>query len=47
MPRAFVINWMDRELADFERAMESITAYLDGESCRCNCQSARRKDFAA
>jgi len=25
LPRAFVINWMDRELADFERAMESIT----------------------
>ncbi len=25
VPRAFAINWMDRELADFDRAMESIT----------------------
>ena len=25
-PRAFVINWMDRELASFERALESIHA---------------------
>jgi elongation factor G len=25
-PRAFVINWMDRELASFERALESIQA---------------------
>jgi elongation factor G len=24
LPRAFVINWMDRELADFERALESV-----------------------
>ncbi|HEV2207094.1 MAG TPA: elongation factor G, partial [Candidatus Acidoferrales bacterium] len=24
-PRAFVLNWMDRELASFERAMESLT----------------------
>src|SRR5271170_6134750 len=24
IPRAFVINWMDRELASFERAMESL-----------------------
>ena len=24
IPRAFVINWMDRELANYERAMESI-----------------------
>lgn len=24
IPRVFVINWMDRELANFERAMESI-----------------------
>ena len=24
LPRAFVINWMDRELANFDRAMESI-----------------------
>jgi len=24
LPRAFVINWMDRELASFERALESI-----------------------
>ena len=24
VPRAFVINWMDRELASFERALESI-----------------------
>ena len=24
IPRAFVINWMDRELASFERAMESV-----------------------
>ena len=23
-PRAFVLNWMDRELASFERAMESL-----------------------
>src|SRR5713101_8286805 len=26
IPRAFVINWMDRELASFERAMASIEA---------------------
>ncbi len=25
LPRAFVINWMDRELASFERALESLT----------------------
>src|ERR1700720_4438346 len=25
VPRAFVLNWMDRELASFDRAMESIT----------------------
>jgi elongation factor G len=25
LPRAFVINWMDRELASFERAMQSIS----------------------
>src|SRR6266700_2401014 len=25
LPRAFAINWMDRELASYERAMESIT----------------------
>jgi elongation factor G len=25
LPRAFLVNWMDRELADFDRAMESIT----------------------
>jgi elongation factor G len=25
LPRAFAINWMDRELADYHRAMESIT----------------------
>jgi elongation factor G len=25
LPRAFAINWMDRELANFDRAMESIT----------------------
>ncbi|MBI3406619.1 MAG: elongation factor G, partial [Acidobacteria bacterium] len=25
IPRAFVINWMDRELASFERAFESLT----------------------
>ncbi len=24
LPRAFVINWMDRELASFDRALESI-----------------------
>jgi len=24
LPRAFVINWMDRELANFERAIESV-----------------------
>ncbi|HVB34956.1 MAG TPA: elongation factor G [Patescibacteria group bacterium] len=24
LPRAFVVNWMDRELADFERALRSI-----------------------
>ena len=24
LPRAFVINWMDRELANFERALESV-----------------------
>ncbi|HXW18605.1 MAG TPA: GTP-binding protein, partial [Candidatus Acidoferrales bacterium] len=24
LPRAFVINWMDRELASFERAMQSL-----------------------
>ncbi|HEV2289704.1 MAG TPA: elongation factor G [Candidatus Acidoferrales bacterium] len=24
LPRAFVVNWMDRELASFERALESI-----------------------
>ena len=24
LPRAFVINWMDRELADFDRALESV-----------------------
>ncbi|MHB8639090.1 MAG: elongation factor G [Candidatus Acidiferrales bacterium] len=24
LPRAFIINWMDRELASFERALESI-----------------------
>ncbi|HYB62515.1 MAG TPA: elongation factor G [Methylomirabilota bacterium] len=24
LPRAFVINWMDRELADFERALKSV-----------------------
>src|SRR5579864_5280379 len=25
VPRAFVLNWMDRELANYDRAMESIT----------------------
>src|SRR5271170_379464 len=25
LPRAFAINWMDRELANYDRAMESIT----------------------
>ena len=25
IPRAFVLTWMDRELADFDRAMESLT----------------------
>src|ERR1700685_4065731 len=25
LPRAFAINWMDRDLASYERAMESIT----------------------
>src|SRR5579864_4823930 len=25
VPRAFALNWMDRELADYDRAMESIT----------------------
>jgi elongation factor G len=25
VPRAFAINWMDRELAEFDRALESIT----------------------
>ena len=25
LPRAFAINWMDRELANFDHAMESIT----------------------
>lgn len=25
LPRAFVVNWMDRELASYDRAMESIT----------------------
>jgi len=25
LPRAFAINWMDRELATYDRAMESIT----------------------
>ena len=25
VPRAFVINWMDRDLANYDRAMESIT----------------------
>ena len=25
VPRAFCINWMDRELADYDRAMESVT----------------------
>src|SRR3984893_333596 len=25
LPRAFAINWMDRELSSFERAMESVT----------------------
>ena len=24
IPRAFVLNWMDRELASFERALESL-----------------------
>ena len=24
LPRAFVFNWMDRELASFERALESV-----------------------
>src|ERR1700676_4311986 len=26
LPRAFAINWMDRELASYDRAMESITS---------------------
>jgi elongation factor G len=26
IPRAFVLTWMDRELADFDRAMESLTS---------------------
>jgi elongation factor G len=26
LPRAFAINWMDRELANYDRAMESITS---------------------
>jgi elongation factor G len=26
VPRAFAINWMDRELAEFDRAMQSITS---------------------
>ncbi len=24
LPRGFVINWMDRELADFDRALQSL-----------------------
>ena len=46
LPRAVVINWMDRELANFERALDSVQAgYLAGASCRCSCPSAQEKNF--
>ena len=47
-PRAFVLNWMDRELASFERALESLQQRVRARrGADRNCPSARRKGFAA
>jgi elongation factor G len=44
-PRAFVINWMDRELASFERALESIHAVFGRTAVPIQLPIGSEKNF--
>ena len=44
-PRAFVINWMDRELASFERALESIHAVFGRTAIPIQLPIGSEKNF--
>ena len=46
-PRGFVINWMDRELANFDHAWNRCSRCSGAAWCRSSCPSARKRIFAA
>jgi elongation factor G len=45
LPRAFVINWMDRELSSFDRAMESITGVFGRSAVPVQLPIGAEKNF--
>jgi elongation factor G len=45
IPRAFVINWMDRELASFDRAMESIQTVFGRGAVAIQLPIGQEKSF--
>ena len=45
LPRAFVINWMDRELANFDRAMESIQSVFGRGAVAVHLPIGQEKSF--
>src|ERR1700681_4557273 len=45
LPRAFAINWMDRELANFERALESVEHVFGRNVVLIQLPIGREKNF--
>jgi elongation factor G len=45
LPRAFVINWMDRELANFDRALESIHQVFGRTAVALHLPLGQEKSF--
>jgi elongation factor G len=45
LPRAFAINWMDRELSSFERAVESITGVFGRSAVPVQLPIGAEKNF--
>jgi elongation factor G len=47
IPRAFVLNWMDRELASFERAMQSVEQVFGRNAVPIQLPIGEEKNFQA
>jgi len=46
LPRAFAINWMDRELANYDRAMESVTRVFGRNVVPLQLPIGSERDFS-